>query len=259
MAMQKPPKYRFLPWVLGSILASVTFVLGWPNGIQAQSSQTATPEAATMSANEAFRAAYENRYTWDEQFPGYSAEVSINYGEESDQGIVRINPDLSVEVTEIDKEELRELIANQFQMEVVHRRRIPFEELHGQKIFEMEGTDESGALKIREVDDEMDSHFKVKDNVITQVNRLFGEVAATVDTLETMQTPEGYLVKHFQTTFRNPQTNEVIEKQDVRDVHEKIGNYYLLTERTIREVTSGNSDEQVAPEMSLKLNNVQPL
>jgi len=29
------------------------------------------------SASELFRAAYENRYTWDENFPGYSADVQL--------------------------------------------------------------------------------------------------------------------------------------------------------------------------------------
>jgi len=58
------------------------------------------------SASELFRAAYENRYTWDENFPGYSADVQLQQGHEVYTGIVRINRDLSVEVTGIKDEQV---------------------------------------------------------------------------------------------------------------------------------------------------------
>ena len=32
------------------------------------------------SARELFQAAYENRYTWDKNFPGYSADIEIKQG-----------------------------------------------------------------------------------------------------------------------------------------------------------------------------------
>lgn len=185
--------------------------------------------------------------------------MSVNHKGELHQGTVRVKPDLSVEVIGIDKEDVRQLITNQLKMEVIHRRRVPFEKLHGNNRFELEGTDESGALKIREIEDEKDSRYKVKDNMITQVNRQLGEVAVTVDTLGTAQTPEGYLVTHFQTKFRNPQTGEVLEKQDVRDVHEKIAKYYLLTNRTIRRSKQGNLEDKLTADTSIRFNDIQPL
>jgi hypothetical protein len=66
---------------------------------------TQEPDAGTL-----FRAAYENRYTWDTSFPGYRADVELKQGEEVYQGKISIKPDFSVEVTAIDNEEVQQSI-----------------------------------------------------------------------------------------------------------------------------------------------------
>jgi len=258
--IRQPIKRRILLCGISFLLIITSLTLGLPNTAQAQSiPHSSSTQIAAVSASDAFKAAYENRYTWDDKFPGYSAEVSVNEQGELDQGIVRVQPDLSVEVVNIDREDVRQLIANQLKMEVIHRRRSSFEQMHDPNSFELEGTDESGALKIREVGDESKSHYKVKDQVITQVNRVLGDVAVTVDTLGIAKNPEGYVVTHFQTTFRDPQTGDVLQKLDVRDFHEKIGSYYLLTNRTIRNTTQGNPEDKLVPDTLIRFNDVQPL
>ena len=84
-----------------------------------------------QSARELFRAAYENRYTWDENFPGYSADVEIKQGDEVYTGKARINSDLSVEVTGIEDEKVQESVYNQMRDIVTHRKRSSFEKAHG--------------------------------------------------------------------------------------------------------------------------------
>ena len=211
---------RLLPWGLSFIVA--TFTLGFSHPTYA------------ISASDAFRTAYENRYTWDEQFPGYTAELSVNYDGELYQGMVSVKPDLSVEVINIENPDIRMLLENQLKMEVIHRRRVPFDEMHGNNSFLLVGTDDAGASIVKEVPDEMDSYYKVKDGTIAQVNRRFDDIAVAVDTLGTNKTPAGYLVSHFQATFRDAFTGEILEREDVRDLHQKIGNYYVLTNRTIQ-------------------------
>lgn len=61
------------------------------------------------------------------QFPGYTAAVEFKQDKENYRGHVRINPDLSVEVTGIDNEDARQTVENQVRMLVVHRQRVPFE------------------------------------------------------------------------------------------------------------------------------------
>lgn len=219
----------------------------------------ASPNAIALSANQAFQSAYEHRYTWDNRFPGYSAEVSLNYQGTLDQGIIRVNPDLSVEVMNLDTDEIREFVKSQLQMESIHRRSLPFEQLHSNHQFELEGADETGALKIRELGDDKISFYKVKNDIITQVNRTMGDIAVTVDTIGTAKTPLGYLVTQFQTTFRDAETGEVLERQDVRDFHEKIGNWYLLTYRAIRNTSNSDPGAKLTPDIILRFNSIQPL
>ncbi|MEL7246662.1 MAG: DUF3386 family protein, partial [Cyanobacteria bacterium J06573_2] len=40
----------------------------------------------SKTAQELFKAAYESRYTWDADFPGYSADVQLIQGEETYTG-----------------------------------------------------------------------------------------------------------------------------------------------------------------------------
>ena len=242
--MLQPLKQRILPWSLGLILALGSF-LGISNVTYAQpiASSDDAPKLATASAIDLFHAAYDRRYTWDEKFPGYSAEVSVKYDKGLYHGLVRVNPDLSVAVINVDSEPVRQLVASQLQMEVTHRRRVPFKVIHGQRTFELERVDKTGAAQIREVGDEAKSYYKVQNQKITQVNRVLGDVAA-----------------HYQSIFCNPQTGEVLEKDDVRDFHEKIGKYYLLTNRAIRSVgQTGNLDQDQGVDTLIRFNDVQPL
>ncbi len=55
--------------------------------------------AEQQSARDLFRAAYENRYTWDKNFPGYTADVQLHQNGEVYTGKIRINSDLSFDVS----------------------------------------------------------------------------------------------------------------------------------------------------------------
>lgn len=61
----------------------------------------------SKSYQETFRSVYENRYTWDKQFPGYTVAVELKQGKEDYKGHIRINSNLSVEVTCINKKDAR--------------------------------------------------------------------------------------------------------------------------------------------------------
>ena len=58
----------------------------------------------TLTAQDVFRSAYENRYTWDKDFPGYKATATMISGDEKYQAKATINSDLSFEVSDIEDE-----------------------------------------------------------------------------------------------------------------------------------------------------------
>lgn len=240
-------------------------ILGLPHPATAAALQTPAIQVAEAAPKEIFRSAYDHRYTWDSEFPGYRSEVSLRFNQDLFHGLIKVLPDLSVQVaginsvTDIDNDAVTQLVKNQVQMEVIHRRSLPFEQLHGKNTFKSTGTDETGAIEIQEIGDQMSSHFKVQGQKIIQVNRLMGNVAVTVDALGFVRPPEGYLTAHFLTTLRDAKTAQVIEKQDVRDSHTKVGKYYILTNRSIRTIQPGQSDADRGDDILIRFDNPSPL
>lgn len=187
---------------------------------------------SNSSALEAFKEAYENRYTWNEQFPGYTAIVTFTQGQEKYKGRIQVKPDLSVVVSDINNEEVRQSIESQMQMLVVHRRSVPFEKVHKNSTFRFGNTDKNGSVEIIKVN-EPGSSFKVLDRQIVQVNRPMGEQTFTVDTLNTQVTPEGYLATRYRTLLHKPQTKQVLGEEVSSDTYKKIGDYYLPASQVV--------------------------
>jgi hypothetical protein len=192
------------------------------------------------SARELFRAAYENRYTWDENFPGYSADVQLKQGDEVYNGKIRINRDLSVEVTGIEEDEqVQESIYTQLRDVVTHRKRSRFDQSHGKNEFSLGKSDETGAVEILVKGDAMGSNYKVRGTEICQVSRVMGRMAFVIDTRESLDTGNGYVATRYNVVFRNPQTNEGIKDLKFEENYEKVGDYYLLTNQIVHSYENG--------------------
>lgn len=243
---------RLLAWSLSLVAAAG---LWNPNA----AAEALPLDSASPNAAELFRDAYRQRYTWDDAFPGYTATVSIEADGQEESGIVLVEPDLNVSVFDIADDDLRDFVKGQVQMEIVHRRRLPFDRLHGNSEFQLDGIDDNGAAVVREIGDESNSSYKVKDGTIAQVNRILQGIAVTVDTLETETTPEGTLVHRFKTEFRDPASGKVLECEETRDRHEKIGQYYLLTQRTIEQLPETTLSEYLMPKISLHFDDIETL
>jgi hypothetical protein len=180
-----------------------------------------------------FQAAYENRYTWDENFPGYSADIEIKQGDEVYTGKVRINGDLTVEVTGIDDEKVQESVYNQMRDIVTHRKRSAFEKAHGKNEFNLGEADSTGAVEICVKGDAMGSNYKVRGTEICQVSRVMGPMAFTINTKESLDTGEGYISAGYNVVFRSSKTGELTAKRDFEDTFEKVGDYYVMTRQVV--------------------------
>jgi hypothetical protein len=193
------------------------------------------------NARDLFRAAYENRYTWDADFPGYSADVELKQGDEVYTGKIRINRDLSVEVSGIEDEAVQESIYTQLRDVVTHRKRNSFDKAHGANTFNLGETDSAGATEILVQGDAMGSNYKVRNNQISLVSRVMGRMAFVIHHKASLDTGEGYVSSNYTAVFRNPQTNQVLRQLEFEDTYEKIGDYYVMTRQVI------HSNEQGQP------------
>jgi hypothetical protein len=185
------------------------------------------------NARDLFRAAYENRYTWDTNFPGYSADVELKQGDEVYKGKIRINSDMTVEVTGIEDETVQESIYTQLRDIVTHRKRGSFDKAHGKNEFSLGETDAAGATEILVKGDAMGSNYKIRGTEICQVSRVMGRMAFVIDTAESLDTGEGYAASRYDVVFRNPQTGELLREMQFEDTFEKVGDYYVMTKQVI--------------------------
>ncbi len=236
-------------WRLSIFVTIILASLNFPTQTMAQvssydslmllSENTSNSSNPNISAQEIFRQAYENRYTWNPQFPGYTATVEFKYGKETHKGNIRINSDMSVEVTGISNEQARQNVENSLRMMVVHRRRVPFDEAHKNKTFKLGATDNNGAVEIFEQGEKTEAKYKISNKQLIQINRTLGNSAVTVDTLDIKNTPEGYLATRYRTTSRQLQTKQIVTEEESEDTYNKIGDYYLLQRQVLRAFQGG--------------------
>lgn len=216
------------------VLLAIVAVWGFNFPVLAQTLPTADPAALDL-----FRSAYNSRYTWDDQFPGYTARVEIRDQQEVYQAEVAINPDLNIQLTGIENEKIQAAVSDQLRMLITHRRPIPFKIAHKDHTFSFGETSNNEAIQIDQHGKGSPSYYQVKDAKIMQVNRIMGPVAVRVDLLDWQDTGAGYLGTRYVASFHYVQTGDDLEQIEYRDTYKKVGGYYIPTHQTIRHFEAG--------------------
>ena len=188
-----------------------------------------------ISAQELFQAAYQNRYTWDENFPGYTADITYKYDDQVITGQVRIDANMKAEVLNIEDEAAKKAIHGQAWEIAVHRVRRAFEQTHGANTFRYGSKDANGAVEIFVGGKSEGDKYKVRNNEVCHVHRLIHGTFVTIDTFSSHDTGEGYLSHTYNSVYHDPETGaQKGGKSDFTDEYEKVGNYYILNRREIR-------------------------
>lgn len=209
---------------------------------------------ATLDAQALFQAAYENRYTWDEAFPGFTATVELKQADVVHQGQVEVTASFQVTVTGIESEEIQKEIQRPIQEVVTHRKRNSFQASHGKNTFSVGEMDETGAVEILVKGDAMGSNYRVRNNQVVYVSRVMGGMAFAIDHLAALDTGEGYISTHYKAIFRNPQTDALLQEVEFIDTYEKVGDYFLLAKKVVHVLEQGNTTTT-----ELSLSNLQLL
>ncbi|HAC63564.1 MAG TPA: hypothetical protein DCF68_08480 [Cyanothece sp. UBA12306] len=194
----------------------------------------------TMEAQELFRSAYENRYTWDRNFPGYEADITYQRGDQVFTGQVKINQDLSAEVFNIDDPQVKKEIHGQLWEIGIHRIRRSFEDTHAENTFRYGNTDETGAVEILLGGKSEGDSYKLRNNEVCHVHRHIHGVVVSIDTFSSHDTGQGYLSHRYDSIYHDPKTGEVkTPKSDFEDNYTKVGDYYILSSRKIETEAEG--------------------
>ncbi|MBD2384103.1 DUF3386 domain-containing protein [Cylindrospermum sp. FACHB-282] len=198
-----------------------------------------------------FQTAYESRYTWDENFPGYSADVQLLQGDEVYTGKIRINHDLSVKVTDVRDAEVEEGIYIQLQEMVTHCKRSDFQQSYGKFEFILGEIDKSGVVEILVQGDSINSHYKIRDQEICQEIRVMGRMALVINTHENFNTGAGYIASRYDAVFRDSKSNQVNSVLKFADTYQKVGDYYIMTKQVVQEYQECANDTPAQEALSI--------
>jgi Protein of unknown function (DUF3386) len=194
----------------------------------------------TRSARELFQAAYENRYTWEPNFPGYTATVEFKHGDRVLTGTVAVKANLSAEVTGIEDEEAQKSILGQLNEVAIHRVRRTFEATHGKNTFSYGETDATGAIEILMGGKSEGDRYKLRNNEVCHVHRHIHGIMVTIDTFSSHDTGAGYLSHRYDSIYADPKTGEIKSGKIVfEDNYQKVGNYQILSQRIIQAEENG--------------------
>jgi hypothetical protein len=190
-------------------------------------------------ARDLFRAAYENRYTWDHNFPGYTADVTLHSGDQIYTGQVRVHANLSADVLNVTDEQAKQAILEQVREIAIHRIRRTFDETHGKNTFSFGDTDETGAVEILVGGKSEGDRYKVRNQEVCHVHRHIHGVVVTINTLSSHQTGKGYLSHRYDSVYHDVKTGELKGASQFEDDYEKVGDYYVLNHRRIQSEVNG--------------------
>lgn len=197
-----------------------------------------------ISAKELFRAAYENRYTWDKSFPGYTADVTYIHNGKAVKGKATVSADLKASVDGVEDEDIKKAIHGQLFEVSIHRVRRSFEETHGKNTFSYGETKPDGTVEILMGGKAEGDRYEVKNNEVTMVHRHIHGMVVTIHTFSSHNTGEGYLSHRYDSVYHDPSTGD--QKgglSDFEDEYVQVGDYYILSRRYIATETEHGTSE----------------
>ncbi|MFM9109334.1 MAG: DUF3386 domain-containing protein, partial [Prochlorococcaceae cyanobacterium] len=155
----------------------------------------------------AFRAAYDNRYTWDPGFVGYRGRCLWQQGDRQVEGRFEVGADLKAVVSGIADPEVEKAVASQLGEVAIHRVRRPFEQTHAANTFTAGDTDAVGTEVVVGGKNAGD-RYRIKDDVVTMVHRHIHGTVVTIFTESVTHTGAGYLSHTYSSRYADPTTGE---------------------------------------------------
>ena len=212
--------------------------------------QTSAPDLKPgTDCRDAFRAAYENRYTWNQSFPGYRGRCEITSAGNTTTGTFQVGPDLKAHVEGLSDQVLAKAMHNQLWEVAIHRVRRPFAQVHGDNGFVAGDTNAVG-MEVIVTGKAAGDRYRIRDNVVTMVHRHIHGQVVTIHTEAITETGAGYLSRHYRSRYSDPRSGEPLgPEQHFSDIFAPLTTgHWTLHERLI----CCDGDEQIFRFLELK-------
>lgn len=234
--------------------AAATFSLGLV--LAAPTLAADTPPKADPVAYKLLEDAHKNRQVMSDDFPGFTADVTFDNDGKTTKGTLRYKrgEESQVKFDGLEKDE-KDWVEDQLLSIIGHRRGGDFAKGDGRYPLTL-GADKNAFGQLINLNDQMQSSYRVRDNQVTEVTRTGGDLRFTISVIQTMKADEGkYLPQHFVVSYRDAKTGALKEVQAFRDAYQKLGGAWLPLSRTVVFF----DDKTTPTTRSLRLSNVQIL
>jgi len=161
-----------------------------------------------INCKEIFRKAYENRYTWENDFYGYQGKCIFFVNNNNIyKGNFILGKDFKPNIQEIEDEKIVKSIASQLFEVCIHRVKREFKSIHSENSFNLLKNSESGIEMIISGKNQGDK-YRVKNNCINMVYRKIHGSIIEIFVEEFLDTGTGSLSKKYSSQQIDPDTLE---------------------------------------------------
>jgi hypothetical protein len=202
-------------------------------------SQAPTDVQDDPQARELLQRAFEKTARWPAGFQGFAADLTINADGKEVNGHVTVKSPQEVQVS-LDDADLQKWATNTIAMIAVHRGPRTFEQSDGKSVLTLDqGTSHPLGDTIH-IHDALKSHYRIKDDRITQINRTMGPMKFTINIEDSALTQDGkYLTTRYTVYYFNPQDGKLTNVESFSDTHVRVGQADLPASRRIISAESG--------------------
>ena len=198
-----------------------------------------------INCKEIFKKAYENRYTWNNDFHGYQGKCIFLTKNNVHKGDFLLGKDFKPNIQNIEDEKVVKSIASQLFEVCIHRVKREFGSIHSENNFNLLKNSESG-IEMSVSGKNQGDNYRVKNNCINMVYRKIHGTIIEIFVEEFLDTGTGSLSKKYSSQQINPDTLETnSQKLEYEDEFLNMvkDDYWILNSRTIKYINQDKEEE----------------
>ena len=198
-----------------------------------------------INCKEIFRKAYENRYTWNDEFNGYKGKCFLYVNEYIHEGEFSLGKDFRPNIQKIEDEKIVKSIASQLFEVCIHRVKREFNSLHSENNFNLLKNSDSG-IEMSVSGKNQGDKYRVKNDCINMVYRKIHGTIIEIFVEEFLHTGIGSLSKKYSSQSIDPDTLKTkSQKLKYEDEFTNIGeaDHWILNSRTIKYLNQNQEEE----------------
>ncbi len=198
-----------------------------------------------INCKEIFKKAYENRYTWKNEFNGYKGKCIFFNNNSIHEGEFILGKDFKPNIQKIENEKIVKSISSQLFEVCIHRVKREFKSIHSENSFNLLKNSQSG-IEMSVSGKNQGDKYRVKNDCINMVYRKIHGNIIEIFVEEFLDTGIGSLSKKYSSQTIDPETlKPKSQKLEYVDEFTNIGeeDYWILNSRTIKYLNQNQEEE----------------